>query len=100
MRLKEDKKVLKDLIRRLAQIFEVLAMFRIVHADIKPDNILVIDRTELKICISDLGMACLTIDDEETKLKCGTPMHSSTSGTARGLLTLFLSLRPNTKGCG
>ena len=25
----------------LAEVFDVLAMFRIVHADIKPDNILI-----------------------------------------------------------
>ena len=45
----------------------------IIHRDIKPDNILLMDRTELKICISDLGMACLATDEAETKLKCGTP---------------------------
>lgn len=32
---------MKDFIYRLAQIFEVLSMFGIVHADIKPDNILI-----------------------------------------------------------
>jgi serine/threonine protein kinase len=31
------------------------------------------DKKELKICISDLGLACLTDDEEEIKLKCGTP---------------------------
>ena len=45
----------------------------IIHRDIKPDNILLLDRQELKICISDLGMACLTTDEVEIKLKCGTP---------------------------
>ena len=45
----------------------------IIHRDIKPDNILLMDMRELKICISDLGMACLTINEVETKLKCGTP---------------------------
>ena len=45
----------------------------IIHRDIKPDNILLMDRKDLKICISDLGMACLTRDEIETKLKCGTP---------------------------
>ena len=39
--LKEDKQVLVDLIRMLAEVFDVLAMFRIVHADLKPDNILI-----------------------------------------------------------
>ena len=32
---------MRDLIKRLAQVFDVLAMFRIVHADVKPDNILI-----------------------------------------------------------
>ena len=45
----------------------------IIHRDIKPDNILLMDKTEMKICISDLGLACLTTDEVETKLKCGTP---------------------------
>ena len=45
----------------------------IIHRDIKPDNILLMDKTELKICISDLGLACLTTDEAEIKLKCGTP---------------------------
>ena len=44
-----------------------------IHRDIKPDNILLIDRKELKICISDLGLACRTDDQLEIKLKCGTP---------------------------
>lgn len=39
--LKEDKQVIVDLIRMLAEVLDVLAMFRIVHADIKPDNILI-----------------------------------------------------------
>jgi serine/threonine protein kinase len=46
---------------------------KIIHRDIKPDNILLINKDELKICISDLGLACLTTDEVETKLKCGTP---------------------------
>lgn len=45
----------------------------IIHRDIKPDNILLMNKEDLKICISDLGMACLTTDYSETKLKCGTP---------------------------
>ncbi len=31
------------------------------------------DRNDVKICISDLGLACLATDPVETALKCGTP---------------------------
>jgi serine/threonine protein kinase len=39
--LKKDTKILKTLIRKLAEIFDVLSKFGIVHSDIKPDNILI-----------------------------------------------------------
>lgn len=45
----------------------------IVHRDIKPDNILLIDSKDLSVCITDLGMACLFNDEEELKMKCGSP---------------------------
>lgn len=45
----------------------------LIHRDIKPDNILIVDRKELQICISDLGLACRADDEKESKLKCGTP---------------------------
>jgi serine/threonine protein kinase len=38
---------------------------RIIHRDIKPDNILIMDKENLKICISDLGLACRSDDVEE-----------------------------------
>jgi calcium/calmodulin-dependent protein kinase I len=31
------------------------------------------DRNDVKICISDLGLACLSNDLVEISLKCGTP---------------------------
>ena len=45
----------------------------IIHRDIKPDNVLILDRKNLKICISDLGLACLSTDMKECQIKCGTP---------------------------
>lgn len=45
----------------------------LIHRDIKPDNILIMDKRELNICISDLGLACRETDEKECKLKCGTP---------------------------
>lgn len=34
----------------------------IIHRDLKPDNILILDRKEMKVCISDLGLACKADD--------------------------------------
>jgi serine/threonine protein kinase len=45
----------------------------IIHRDIKPDNILLIDQKDLSVCITDLGMACLVTDEEELRMKCGSP---------------------------
>lgn len=45
----------------------------IIHRDIKTDNILIINEQDLSVCITDLGMACLKTDDEELKMKCGSP---------------------------
>jgi serine/threonine protein kinase len=45
----------------------------IIHRDIKPDNILLMDRDQLKICISDLGLACRADSEIDVRLKCGTP---------------------------
>lgn len=45
----------------------------IYHRDIKPDNILMLDKNELKVCIADLGLACRSSEKEDLKSKCGTP---------------------------
>lgn len=39
--LAKNHKILSTLIRKIAEIFQVLSSFGIVHSDIKPDNILV-----------------------------------------------------------
>lgn len=46
---------------------------QIIHRDIKPDNILLLDKDDLKICISDLGLACKINDESSINMKCGTP---------------------------
>ena len=60
-------------IMQVANAIECIHSKNYIHRDIKPDNILLMNKDELKICISDLGLACLTTDEVETKLKCGTP---------------------------
>ena len=35
----------------------------VIHRDLKPDNILIMDKENMQICISDLGLACKA-DDE------------------------------------
>lgn len=39
--LLNNKQALRDLIRLMAEVLDVLSNYSVVHADIKPDNILV-----------------------------------------------------------
>ena len=45
----------------------------IIHRDMKLDYILSLESKNLKVCISDLGLACRTDDKERCFLKRGTP---------------------------
>ena len=45
----------------------------LLHRDIKPDNILVMDSLASSIKISDLGLSCSLMDEAELRVKCGTP---------------------------
>lgn len=45
----------------------------IYHRDIKPDNILILDKDEMLVCIADLGLACRATDKGPLRSKCGTP---------------------------
>lgn len=45
----------------------------IVHRDIKPDNILVLDKDSFNVCIADLGLSCRLSEHELLSKRCGTP---------------------------
>lgn len=45
----------------------------ILHRDIKPDNILILDNDNLQVCIADLGLSCRITEVEFLNKKCGTP---------------------------
>ena len=47
----------------------------IIHRDIKPDNILILDKATLNICIADLGLACYQSDKSSIFSKCGSPCY-------------------------
>ncbi len=48
---------------------------KMIHRDIKPDNILLVDKDELMVCITDLGIACKSDNLNQIKQKCGTPSY-------------------------
>ena len=39
----------------------------------KPDNILLTNKEDLQVCLSDLGLACNEDDKEQIDFRCGTP---------------------------
>ena len=43
------------------------------HRDLKPDNVLMLKETDMKVCIADLGLACKASDKKQLLMKCGTP---------------------------
>lgn len=70
-RFGEDE--IRSIMGQLLLAVDLMHRKNIIHRDIKPDNILVLDRHNLQICISDLGFSCWTFDFEEIALRCGTP---------------------------
>lgn len=74
--LKQERLCEEDIRKVLGQLILALDLMHkkgIYHRDIKPDNILVVDKKELTFCITDLGMACLAEDTYQKSLSCGTP---------------------------
>ena len=57
--LMQSKQVLRDFIRLMVEVFDVLSYYSVVHADIKPDNILVdFDGVKIKsLKLIDFGSA-------------------------------------------
>ena len=52
---------------------DLMHKHNIFHRDIKPDNILILDKNEMLVCIADLGLACRREDLNALNSKCGTP---------------------------
>lgn len=75
--LKKDRNVLVDFLTKMLQVFELLAALDIVHADLKPDNILVdFDGKQIKdLKIIDFGSAF--IYSEATTINMSTPEYLS-----------------------
>ena len=75
---REEKLKEEDIRIVMAQLLlavDLMHRKQIIHRDIKPDNILLIDKEQLMLCISDLGMACRTNDFKSILMSCGTPSY-------------------------
>ena len=64
---------IRQIMEQLLLAVDLMHRHNIYHRDIKPDNILIIDKKSLHVCIADLGLACRATDEKGLKLKCGTP---------------------------
>ena len=53
---------IRTIMEQLILAVDLMHRKQIIHRDIKLDNILVMDKDKLQICISDLGLACRATD--------------------------------------
>ncbi|XP_023328356.1 myosin light chain kinase family member 4 [Eurytemora carolleeae] len=60
-------------IRRICKGLEYLHQALIVHLDLKPENIVCINRSSTDIKIIDFGLAKKLLPTQEIKVMCGTP---------------------------
>jgi serine/threonine protein kinase len=66
---------IRRIMEQLLLALDLLHRNKICHRDIKLDNILLMNKEELEVCIADLGLACKETDFVQTKCKCGTPSY-------------------------
>jgi serine/threonine protein kinase len=72
-KLKFSEEEIRTVMAQLLLAVDLMHRKGIIHRDLKPDNILLMDIKSLKVCISDLGLACKETDQEEIYERCGTP---------------------------
>lgn len=90
--LPEDE--VKPIMQQLLQGLADMHAKSIVHRDIKPENVLLKSSNNVeggrKVCLADLGIACLITDERLTSQLCGTP----------GFIDPFLLNQPELAGDG
>ncbi|TNV74705.1 hypothetical protein FGO68_gene7204 [Halteria grandinella] len=71
-RMSEDS--VRTIMTQLLLTVHLMQRQGIYHRDLKPDNILLLDKDKLIVCIADLGLACRSTDTkQELTFRCGTP---------------------------
>eukprot|EP00347_Sterkiella_histriomuscorum_P020728 403336705 len=65
--------VIKRVMLQLLSAIDLCHKLNIVHRDLKPDNILIQDRTIMKVCLTDYGLSCLDNDIVNKSKLCGSP---------------------------